>query len=1295
MADDKLTFRVGIKKSPEFDKVKKEVEDLEKLCNKGVTINGSGISDSFSQSIKAVTTAVEDMKTAVGTGKPLSHLKKKAEKAQEAIDKLTASMKSFVNETGRAIGENAKVQEFVNSLGNIIRAVNQDLNALKNQNSFRGFSQQAQDAAASVNKAKIEIAKLDMLEKKMSDTATSAKKVGLDTTALDEAIQKIGRIKSELAAIRDGGGYSSTGLTTSKYMATAPVQIGIMDAKHTMRDMSAKTAEIERLERQAQMANAQLHRMQTEVGGVRDALNSSLPSISQFKKLLADIGGIYVVRELISDIIRVRGEMEQMETAVTSLISSTDKAGDVIRDLKDFSRQTPLTVKDLMNATQTMIGFGVEVEKIPRFIRALGDVSIGNSERFKALALAFSQMTAAGRLMGQDNLQFINAGFNPLMYIAEKTGKTMKELRDEMQRGAITTEMVEQAFIEATEAGGRFYRMSEKTSQTVAGQMNKLGDSIYKALDKFGADNEQMIMSGIHSIQVLVDNYEQVGRALMGMVVSYGTYRTAVILATAAENGHTVAMSIARLRILATQKAQALLNATMLSNPYVAAATALGLLAGTLIATSDGMSAAERAQKNYSDAISEAEEQQRSYRQETESSIETANNDAETTDKRREALNLLISRYPSIIQKYIDEKGHLKDIIALKKEIAAIDSNTALEDLNKKTQRYRDAANIGLKLQKGGAGSLTPEEIKLYNDVKKEYFDTNSWSAKAWFNEKDLEVWASQMAKDFGKKAQRQAAKNATDRFQDTISEMTDEQLKSLQHTLQNAKDKKKVIIRGYKDLANVTLSDEDVKGLLTYTGGIISARTGTVRGKTQIEKDKKEAQAELDALSLAEANGKKGIELRKKILGYSKELEAYNASKNEKSENREDNAARRHGESIEKLTGEKFKQALALERQQIDMELSTRAAEIGAMEESTEKTLRQIELDRDKKMEAIRREYEDLKVTRIENAKKLWDADDTKKGVNFYESEEYKKAVSGAYTETEIENRIQKEKEAVATYIRGVRDVNDASIKAMLDYLKKYGSVEQMRLAIRREYDRKIAREDDEWRRRTLEKERDQAIDNVTAENLIKNANLASVFNEYGIILASPLEDILKQLKDYTKTDNFKARSIQDQKTVYDTINGIESQLGVIGGVSFKEIGQNLYEYNNALIEYKTTSEELAKAAENSINAREAVEAADRILAAAVTEEAKAAAKQAKATAEGNATAANQTYSEKKVRFDNAQNRLIEAQTEASESLKRFQSGIERVGKVANAVASGGLKQLWDALGAKAQVRIGEWVTG
>jgi tape measure domain-containing protein len=145
-----------------------------------------------------------------------------------------------------------------------------------------------------------------------------------------------------------------------------------------------------------------------------------------------------------------------------------------------------LSIEDYAKAGKSLLAFGVSQNKVMPALRMLGDVSMGNSERFQSLALAFSQTQAAGRLMGQEVLQFVNAGFNPLQVISEKTGLSMVTLKKRMEDGAISADMVSEAFKIATTEGGLFFGALEKGSQTTSGKFAKLTDSFDQLKVAFG-----------------------------------------------------------------------------------------------------------------------------------------------------------------------------------------------------------------------------------------------------------------------------------------------------------------------------------------------------------------------------------------------------------------------------------------------------------------------------------------------------------------------------------------------------------------------------------------------------------------------------------------------------------------------------------------------------------------------------------------------------------------------------------------------------------------------------------------
>lgn len=359
-----------------------------------------------------------------------------------------------------------------------------------------------------------------------------------------------------------------------------------------------------------------------------------------WKKALAVIGGAGVLKALGSEMIRVRGEFQSMQTAIETMVGK-DMAGQLIPQIKELAKISPLTMSDMVGAEKMMLGFNIQAEDTIKYLKAISDISMGESSKFNSLTLAFSQMSAAGKLMGQDLNQMINAGFNPLQIISEKTGKSIATLKDEMSKGAVSAEMVQQAFIDATSAGGKFYNMSENASKTINGQLSMMQDALDSVFNELGTKSESVIMDGIQMTTSLIQNYETVGRILAGLVVTYGTYRTAVMLVTAAESKHTlVEIGLTNARLLA-RKAQLALNAAMLTNPYVLLATAVVGLGVAMWALSDSTTSAERALDSYNKKIEKLDTDEEDRKRTLEGLVSTINSEVEAETTKLKALKIL------------------------------------------------------------------------------------------------------------------------------------------------------------------------------------------------------------------------------------------------------------------------------------------------------------------------------------------------------------------------------------------------------------------------------------------------------------------------------------------------------------------------------------------------------------------------------------------------------------------------------------------------------------------------------
>nr|DAL15338.1 MAG TPA_asm: tail tape measure protein [Caudoviricetes sp.] len=256
---------------------------------------------------------------------------------------------------------------------------------------------------------------------------------------------------------------------------------------------------------------------------------------------LTGIGfGVAGLKTFGSELINTRGDMQLLETSFGVLLGQGAKANAMLAEIKQYNIESPLSLNGISQAAQLLLGFNVDAEKVMPTLRQLGDISMGSTERFQSLALAFAQMSAAGKLMGQDLLQMINAGFNPLQEISKNTGKSLIELRKEMENGSISSEMVAQAFASATSEGGKFYGMTEKQAQGIKGLQAKLEGALIDAYNKVGKSQEGLIAGGYKVATALVDNYQMVGEALTSLIATYGLTKAAMVFNTSIDKTVTL-----------------------------------------------------------------------------------------------------------------------------------------------------------------------------------------------------------------------------------------------------------------------------------------------------------------------------------------------------------------------------------------------------------------------------------------------------------------------------------------------------------------------------------------------------------------------------------------------------------------------------------------------------------------------------------------------------------------------------------------------------------------------------------
>ena len=224
----------------------------------------------------------------------------------------------------------------------------------------------------------------------------------------------------------------------------------------------------------------QLKANKTSASGLSGALGSLGSSLSSVAGLATGVGvglAAMKLKDYGQYALQTAASFEQLAISFRVMTGSAQTGQELTDAIIELGAKTPMTAQQLSKAAQLLLSFGESAENIIPDLKLLGDITGGEVNRFNQLSLAFAQVGANGKLMGQDLLQMVNAGFNPLQIMSQTTGKSMAQLRDEMSEGKITFQMVAQAMRDAASEGGRYFGLMEQQSQSLNGLLSTMGDT--------------------------------------------------------------------------------------------------------------------------------------------------------------------------------------------------------------------------------------------------------------------------------------------------------------------------------------------------------------------------------------------------------------------------------------------------------------------------------------------------------------------------------------------------------------------------------------------------------------------------------------------------------------------------------------------------------------------------------------------------------------------------------------------------------------------------------------------------
>lgn len=779
------------------------------------------------------------------------------------------------------------------------------------------------------------------------------------------------------------------------------------------------------------------------------------------KKVGTAVAAYFTATQILSfgkAILNARKEIESFEISFNTLLGSKEKGAAFFAEIKEFAVKTPLQLNDIAGAAQTLLGFGIEANRIMPILRQLGDVSMGNAERFKSLSLAFAQATSAGKLQGQDLLQMINAGFNPLNEIAKKTGKSIGELKEDMAKGKISAQDLADALSSATAQGGKFYGMLEQQSKGIEGSLSNLEGAWNDALNEIGTSMQGVFTDAIGFATKAIQNYDVFIKAILSLAAAYGTYK-AVLMATViiqktqafAENIRLIMMFRKELGLLNTT--QQAFNITAMKNPYIMLATAIAGVVTALVLFN----------KNEDQATE---------------IIEKCN---EQIKQQNAELEQLKNRKNAVVEAEKDAtKSTAEEISKIELLINTIHDETNSLDDRRKAIRQMQAIVPKYHAELDNEGKLHRENTQAIND----HIDSlNRLALAKALQAKREELLTQKVNAEIDRREAVKNKKTAEENIKTAHQKVAEEQ----KNYKKRAKEFDNETIESDNLFVRATFSSKE--GQMARGATLDAERTALKAAEKNLKVEEKKLEVAKGAIAVADQKiqtfGKELENLDEIFKGYSEELQQTGPTLSGGSGNQGtvDNSLDRYNELLEKQKKEK-------ERSAKDMEFEIEQARIDAMKSGSEKILAQMDLDHKKEVEELKREKEDYLQQKIDNEKAIFEANPVNKGKKF-------DASTVKLTEEEA-NAFEKLEELLETKQKNANQSLVAEQQRLMnEYLKDYGTYLDKRNAIIALYNDQIANATSEGEKLSLAAQMREDLSELDIEANKTTAAISQLFGD------------------------------------------------------------------------------------------------------------------------------------------------------------------------------------------------------
>lgn len=1004
-----------------------------------------------------------------------------------------------------------------------------------------------------------------------------------------------------------------------------------------------------------QQVMRKLAEIQTEMRRTAKVAEESGTGLDKFAdrlgKLAASMGLAFGAKELVQNIVKIRGEFQQLDVAFRTMLGSAEKADALMSQLVRTAATTPFDLQGVAQGAKQLLAYGIAAEDVNDTLVRCGDVAAGLSIPLGDLVYLYGTTMTQGRMFTQDLRQFQGRGIPIAEELAKVLGTTTDKLGDMVTAGRVTSDVFQQAFNNMTSAGSRFGGLMDEQSKTITGQISNIEDAIDVMFNKLGQQSEGIINTTLSGVSYIVEHYEQFGRMLLGLVATYGAYKTAVMTVAAAQGWATAAEAIHYNWLVLVERAQKLLNATMLSNPYVLVATAIAGVVAALASMKTEAELVQEATEKYDEEKQKVIEKEEEHRQKIEELTQIASDEATSTTARRDALFALEQYYPQIFKKYRTEYDVLKNIKTIKEEIAALDGKNSIKNVDTEAAKVNKRIAELEKLNKPYSTIDSSGRVRTYTTML-----TPGEKAEL----KSLRTRFQQLS--------RSKEKQNVAEYLNDLSGVSNKDLKTIIAQRKKLRNDMKVngrkvghiisgpqALRGYFSLSEL---EAQINSLVREDNERSAPRASSDKYVADAKKNYEAALKKYNDFitnksnSLTEAQfAKQRDDLKAALDDAEKEYNRTKTKINKGSKTHRNGAEEREREAAKREQAQR-----KLNEELITLQAQNEADETAIMHEGSEKRLREIEDEYKKRKETVQKQRRD------------WIAENKKAG-NSVGVDGLTDEQRAALKKADENNEKSRQKSRIELE----RETLSAELQAMSDYLQQYGTLQEQKYAIAALYAQKIkdvqdsgdSEETKRWRIAALQREQASQISNANAKSLSMGIDWSATFQGVGNILKDVAKATLQKVEDYIKTDEFKALSATDKKTYTD----LREQLRLeTGGKSTSVFNFRIWgDINKEAKLYQNAVKNLREKTDAHSAAVRQLEDANKSLANATTDD-------AKKIAQTRVNLAKANVADTGKEMQNAQQEVNETSSNLSTSVSKAANGISNFTNYLNEMSNGSL---------------------